>query len=258
MDCRPKAQPCSHVVQIVLLALTMLLVKEERPSGEAGGWKQGIREAPGVIRTGFALGRSNPTILRLLAASFASGLVLISLKVLWQPHFARLLGGSEGNSLFFGMVMGGNFIVGMVGNMLSTTLSRLLRKRYGLVCAIFQGIRGVALVGLTLQIAPLPGAIFFLLVYMNMGIVNSPHATLMNQEIPAKQRSSMLSIESFVAYLGSILGSAGLGYIAEQSSIGFAWTIGGVILVVSLGLYLSIDTRQKEKNVKQAPVLETG
>lgn len=128
--------------------------------------------------------------------------------------------------------MRGNFVVGMVGNILSAPLSRLLHKRYGLVCAIFQGIRGVALVGLALQMTPLPAALLFWLVYMNMGIVNSPHATLMNQEISAKQRSSMLSIESFVAYLGSIVGSAGLGYVAERSSIGLAWTVGGAILVV--------------------------
>ena len=79
----------------------------------------------------------------------------------------------------------------------------------------------------------------------------------MNREIPSQQRSSTLSIESFVAYLGGIVGSAGLGYVAQQFSIGLAWTIGGAILMVSLGLYLSMD-RREERHVQKAFVLQTG
>jgi DHA1 family quinolone resistance protein-like MFS transporter len=202
---------CGVFVQLALLAVTIRLVREERPIGQCLGWQAGVRQVPGIIRTGIALSRDNPIILQLLGASFASGLVLVSLEVLWQPHFAGLLGGSAGNTLFLGVVMGGNFIVGMIGNMLSPAVSRLLRKRYGLVCAIFQGLRGTLLLGLALQTSPLPAALLFWSVYMTMGIINSPHATLMNAQIPSQQRSSMLSIESFVAYLGSILGSVGLG-----------------------------------------------
>jgi DHA1 family quinolone resistance protein-like MFS transporter len=231
-------------VQAVLLLATLLLVKETRPTGAAAGWKAGLRQVPDIIRTGVALSRHNPVLLRLLGASFVSGLVLISLEALWQPHFAVLLGGVE-NSLLLGLVMGGNFLAGMVGNQLATPLSRWLHERYGLVCAIFQGLRGVLLIALACQVQALPATLAFWLVYLNMAVVNSPHATLLNREIPAQQRSAMLSIESFVAYLGSVIGSTVLGYVAERLSIPAAWTIGGVVLVVSLGLYVQIDVKQR-------------
>ena len=231
-------------VQAVLLLLTFLLVKEARPSGAAAGWQAGLRQVPDIIRTGVTLSRRNPILLRLLGASFASGLVIISLEALWQPHFVGLLGGVD-NSLLLGLVMGGNFLAGMVGSQLATPLSRWLRGRYGLVCAIFQGLRGVLLIALASQAHALPATLLFWLVYLNMAVVNSPHATLLNQEIPAQQRSAMLSIESFVAYLGSIFGSAVLSYVAERLSIPAAWAIGGVVLVVSLGLYAQIDARQR-------------
>jgi MFS family permease len=224
----------------MLLLLTLLLIKEKRPTGAAAGWKEGFRQVPGIIRTGVTLTRRNPILLRLLGVSFVSGLVLISLEALWQPHFAGLLDGAQ-NSLLLGLVMGGNFIAGMVGNQLATPLSRWLRERYGLVCAIFQGLRGVLLIALASQTHALPATVFFWLVYLNMAVVNSPHATLLNREIPAQQRSAMLSIESLVAYLGSIIGSTALGYVAERVSISAAWSIGGAILVVSLGLYAQID-----------------
>jgi len=66
-------------------------------------------------------------------------------------------------------------------------------------------------------------------------------------------------IESFIAYLGSITGSVGPGYVAEQFSISLARTVAGAILVVSLALYLRADAgRKREGYVQKAPVLETS
>jgi MFS family permease len=237
----------SLVIFILLLAATIFLVREKHVTTNSKAWVQGVREAPLMIRTAFTLSGQNSTLLLLLGAAVASGLALAGLESFWQPHFAGLLGDIEGRTFFFGLVMGGNFLVGMFGNMLATPLSRLLRKRYGLVCAIFQGMRGLILIGLAMQATPHLAVLLFWLVYLNMGVVNSPHSTLLNQEIPAKHRSSMLSIESLASYLGAIIGGFVLGYVAEYISIGAAWTIAGSVLVVSLLLYWQIDARQQKK-----------
>lgn len=229
------------MVKIVLLILTILLVKEPRSADEQSTWQQGFRETPVIIKTGLNLSRGNPIILLLLGTSLAGGMAVITMETFWQPHFANLLGGSEGNTLFFGLVMGGNFIVGMVGNLVATPLSRLFNNRYGLLCAIFQGLQGVMLILLALQGSLLFAVIFFWLVYFNMGIIDSPRMTLLNNEIPAKHRSAMLSINSFASYIGAIIGSVGLGYIAHHVSIGSAWSIAGTVLGVSLLFYLKVD-----------------
>jgi DHA1 family quinolone resistance protein-like MFS transporter len=240
----------SIAIKIVLLALTFLLVKEDRHPSRASDWKTGFREVPGMVRTGLSLSRGNPTILLLLGATLASGLAVISLESFWQPKFAHLLGGGVSNSFLFGIVLGGSFLVGMLGNLLSTPLSRLLNERYGLVGAIFQGIWGLAIILLALQTTPLLAAGFFWLAYMSMGVINSPHNTLLNREIPAEQRSSMLSIASLVGYVGAMIGGAGLGYVAEHASISTAWIIGGMVLVVSLGLYWRVDIRQSQGHAR--------
>lgn len=244
------------VCHFVTLLAALLLLKEERLAA-SGNWRQRLAQTWPTLQTAFVQSRSNPTILRLMGITAASGLAIISLETLWQPYFAGLWGGSEAPTFFFGIVMGGNFLVGMAGNMLATPLSRLLNRRYGLVCAIFQGVRGLTLIALACQTQTPPAVLLFWLVYLNMGILNSPHSTLMNREIPAAQRSSMLSIESLAAYLGCIVGSVGLGYVAEQFSISAAWIISGVVLVVSLGLYLQVDARQRGKNGPETLVLET-
>jgi DHA1 family quinolone resistance protein-like MFS transporter len=254
----PLSMPVFFAVISHLATLTAaaLLVKEKRPRTPAGHWSGQWAETAATIGTALALSRRNPTIMRLLGATAASGLALISLETLWQPHFAGLLGGGAEHSFFFGLVRGGNFVVGVAGNAAATPLSRLLRKRYGLVCAIFQGVRGVLLVALAWQTqAPLATALFWL-TYLAMGVTNSPHSALMNREIPAEQRSSMLSIESLAGYAGAIVGSVGLGYVAEHASIGAAWIISGVVLVVSLGLYLQIDVRGRGAYAQKTSVLE--
>jgi len=238
------------MVRIVLLVLTVLLVKETPISALAACWKRGFSEVPRIIRAGFMLSRSNPTLLLLLGATSISGFALAGLETFWQPNFAHMLGGSEGKSLFFGIVMGGNFLVGMLGNLLATPISRYLKKRYGLVCAVFQGAWGIAIILLAMQVYPAPAALFFWLAYMNMGVIDSPHNTLLNGEIPSEQRSSMLSISSLAGYIGAMIGSAGLGYVAEHASISVAWMIAGLVLVGSLVLYWKVDLRQSEKRTR--------
>jgi hypothetical protein len=56
----------------------------------------------------------------------------------------------------------------------------------------------------------------------------------------------MLSIASLAGYVGSMMGGAGLGYVAEHASISVAWIMGGLVLVVSLGLYWRVDARQSK------------
>ena len=253
----------SGTVFIFLLLAVTFLIKEERKSTNKNTWLEDLRKIPDMIKTAATLTRQNNIVLLLLGVTSASGLVLTSLETFWQPHFANLFGGSEGNTVWFGVIMGGNFLVGMLGNMIVTPISKALGKRYGLVAAIFHGFRGIILIGLALQ-SNLPIAVLlFWLVYLNMGIVNSPHSTLLNEQIPSEQRSSMLSIESLASYLGSAVGGILLGYIAKQYSISTAWLIAGGTLVLSLFLYLKIEVLQKKKkdielHGKERPVLEAS
>ena len=250
-------------IHILLLLAVLFLIKEERSSVSENTWLDGVRQIPSMIKTATTLTRKNNIILLLLGVSSVSGFVLVSLESFWQPHFANLFGGSEENTVWFGVIMGGNFLVGMLGNMIVTPVSKALGRRYGLVAAIFHGLRGIVLIGLALQ-SNLPIAVLlFWLVYLNMGAVNSPHSTLLNEQIPSEQRSSMLSIESLASYLGSALGGVLLGYIAEQFSISTAWMIAGGALVLSLFMYLKIEFLQhKEREIeldgKERPVLETS
>lgn len=243
----PLAMPLlfALLIKVVLIAALTLLVKEQRPAAGLNAWRDAVRAVPAVVGEAITLSRRNPTLLSLMAITAVSGLAMAGIETFWQPHFASLLGDHEGSTFFFGLVLAGNFLLGMIGNLLATPLSRWLKQRYGLVAALFQGVQGLLLLLLALQTSTAAAVAAFWLVYLGLGVVNSPHATLVNRHIPATRRSSMLSVQSLASYAGAIAGSAGLGLVAQQFSISAAWIVAGVLTMLSLLLYLQID---RERN----------
>ena len=239
---------------LLMLSILFLVREPNRETRSQGSWRADAAKVPALLRDAWKLTVSNRVLIRLLIVASASGLVLSALEVLWQPHFGGLLGESESRSLLLGCLLAGCFLLGVLGNLLAPWLSRRLRGNYGLVCAIFHGCRGVALIGLALQGRVVPAAVLFWLVYLGQGVVNSTHALLLNEEIPADRRSSMLSIESLAHYLGGFLGGAGLGLIADRTSITIAWSLAGGVLLVSWIAYLSVDAIRKERRREQAIV----
>ena len=237
----------SLVVKLVLVLFVALAVKEEREPEAAAGWQQGFQAVPAIVADAFQLSRKNPTILLLLGATMAGGLAMMGIETFWQPRFAVLQDGNVENTLLFGIAMAGSFFVGVVGNIISTPLSHKLGKRYGLIAAMARGLQGLFLIVLALQTAVPLFILLFWLVYLSMGVMDSPQSTLINEEIPSERRSAMLSVQSLANYVGSALGAIGLGYLAEHTSVSVAWIVAGSILVVSLFLYLQVDVRQRNQ-----------
>jgi DHA1 family quinolone resistance protein-like MFS transporter len=239
---------------LLMLAILFFVREPNREWRSQASWREEFTKVPALLKDAWRLTISNRILLRLLIVASASGLVLSALEVLWQPHFGQLLGKSASRSLLLGCLLAGSFLLGVLGNLLAPWLSRHLRGNHGLVCAIFHGCRGLALIGLALQGHIVPAALLFWLIYFGQGMVTSTHALLLNEEIPTDRRSSMLSIESLASYVGGFLGSAGLGLIADRTSITVAWSLAGGVLLVSWIAYLRIDVLRKERQREQAIV----
>lgn len=238
----------SLIVNFSLLLFIAVAVKETRSNAdESYSLRTGLAQMPVIVRDAFALSRGNHTLVLLLGASMVGGLAISVVETFWQPFFGGLLGDPQGKTYLFGMIMAGSFLFGVGGNLLSVPLSRRLHKRYGLVAALSQGAQGLFLILLAMQSSVGVAAALFWLVYVSMSVTNSPHATLVNEQIPSARRSSMLSVQSLATYIGAFVGSTGLGYVAQQTSISVAWVVAGATAMVSLLLYLAVDRRNRSK-----------
>jgi MFS transporter, DHA1 family, quinolone resistance protein len=237
----------SLLVKLVLLVAIALLIEDDRPLTK-NPWRAGMHTVPEITRSAISLSLANPRLLLLMSTSFAAGFAILSLEAFWQPFFAGLPDITSSDQVptqIFGVIMAGSFIVGMAGNLLSVPVTRLLKGRFALTSALSRLFQGLSILGLSAAGALVPATGFFWLAYLMSGTGLSPHATLLNAEIPAESRSVMLSVQSLAAYAGGFLGGAALGAIADLTSISTAWYIAGTLTVLSLVPYLMLELLYK-------------
>ena len=113
------------------------------------------------------------------------------------------------------------------------------------MCAFYQVLWGCFMLLLARQSLLLPGIAVYWLAGLTAQSNDSPHMTLLNQQIPAAQRSAMLSMASMVGYLGVMLGSFGFAALAERFCIQTVWLLDGLVLIVSSLLYIKVERVRK-------------
>ena len=230
----------SLFIQVIRLALVIILVKEEQRTAEKS--LRGIASSlPAFVKDAVKMSQNSKILRWLLLVSFGGGFVMTNLENLWQPHFAELLGPERDSTIIFGIIMAGNFVLGAVGNMLSSALGKRFQGRLGLMAGIVEILRGFMLLLLVLQENAFISVAFFWLVYFGMGLNGPAIGTILHGEIPAELRSTMLSIQSMVSYIGVFAGSLILGAIAERFSIAKGWMVGSFMLMLLLLPYLKIN-----------------
>jgi MFS transporter, DHA1 family, quinolone resistance protein len=250
----------SALLKLILIGVTAGVVKETpRENQGAGSWRKGFAEVPQIIRESIAFSCNSSILLLLMGATLVGGFILAGVETFWQPRFDVILGDGSGSSWVFGLIMAISFLAGVGGNLLSIPLGRFLRRRYAWAALLARSGQSVGLILLATQGAIIPAAVGFWFFYLNMGVLNSPHETLINEEIPASRRSAMLSIQSLSSYIGGFLGSVLLGFIAQNQSISSAWIVAGGVSMVSLLFYMRVAAllqKRGRSNEQNIPVWE--
>jgi MFS family permease len=67
-----------------------------------------------------------------------------------------------------------------------------------------------------------------------MGVMGPVKQAYMHQIIPSKQRATVISFDSMFGSGGSVIGQAGLGYLARTRSIADGYVIGGLATLLAL------------------------
>ncbi len=231
------------IVGLLHLLATLLLIIESADERPRGGLRASMAEVPTVVKEGISIAVRRPVVSALFLAMVTVGVTIQSIEALWQPRFADLLEGAEGNTQLFGLLATAAFLAAAAGSSLSPMVSRLMRRRDALVNAGVHLTGGIALIGLAAVGGVATSALLFIVVYLFIGIAGPLHNEMLHAQVSSDQRSTILSLDSLALQFGALVGSLVLPAVAESAGIPVAWTLAATALVVGGGFYLSIDRR---------------
>lgn len=232
---------------VVHLVAVIVLLREPRAHVDATAARralQSAKQAPAVIRDGLGMLRTN-TILRglvLVEVFWSIGMVVFET---FQPiRLAELLGDEAKAGALMGPVASAGWAVFALGSALAgLTSTRIGVARTAILARILNGL-GAIVMGLVVGPAALIAA--YLVTYGLHGTGGPMHNALLHREAKARNRATVLSMNSMMMFAAYSLAAPLLGLLAERTSNQMAMVVAGAISLVGAALYLPARRHERE------------
>ncbi len=203
-----------------------------------------------ILRAGVRYGLRHRVVRPLLLVSAAQGVVMLFLFYSSQPFALELLGRPD--LVWVAGVLTALFgLTGVVGNALVGPVMRTRdggRRRPAVVLAVggLLSAIGVVAMGVAGVLAPAGGdpvmftvaVVLFAVFGVVFGVVGPVRQAFLNEHIPSAQRATVLSVDSFCADAGGVVGQPAFGLVSRAYSIPVGYLIGGLVWAASYPLYL--------------------
>ncbi len=231
----------------------LLLLKEPRAHVDTTSARRAlasVTEAPAIVRDGLGMLRHNRVLAGLLAVELFWSAAMVVFETFNPIRLAQLLGSEAQAGALIGPVSSAGWGVFALGAALSGLVSRWIGvTRTAVLARVLNGL-GALVMGLVAGPVALVAA--YLVTYTLHGSAGPMHAALLHREATARNRSTVLSMNSMVAFLSfSVTASLG-GLLAERASTQVAMATIGAVSV--LGALFYLPARRKERNASTAAV----
>ena len=210
-----------------------ILMKEEYFVREKFSFKTGIQSMRETIRLSVAYGRNNKAVRFILLMGLMQAITVKISIIQYQPFFFQFFS----NKASLGFLWVAMAIATIAGTTLSSWfLSKLRNSKRALVTLQMAIGLGVLIAGLSVSLPSpivLPIALLAFLFFSFAGGAFAPiNGEYLNENIPSKERATLISFESMAYGIGSTAGLLFGGYIAKMFSISTVWTLAGGMLVI--------------------------
>ena len=246
---------CWSALNVVHLVAVTLLLREPRTHLDSTGLRRAaasVREAPLVIRDGLRLLGRNRVLLGLVLVElfWSTGMVVFES---FQPiRLAELVGGEENAGALMGPVAAVGWGVFAAGAASAGLLSRRIGvARTAILARVLNGL-GAVVMGLVAGPVALIAA--YLFTYGLHGTAGPMHAALLHREAEARNRATVLSMNSMVAFAAFSVAAPVLGAIATGAGTQLAMVLAGAFSI--LGALLYLPARRAER--RRPAVAATG
>jgi MFS family permease len=197
-------------------------------------WGRVPAEMRAVFVRGLRYGVGHAVVRPVMLTSLVSMSFMIFGFYSWQRYFLDLLGREL---VWVNGVISALVGLGMiVGNALVGPATRLAGPRSGVLAAA-TAVQAVTIVLCGLLTNFYAVVALYLVYCAALGVAMPVKQAYLNAHIPSSERATIISLDSFFANAGGVVGQSGWGLVARARSIADAWVGAGVSLLLAIPLY---------------------
>lgn len=240
---------------VVHLTAVLLLLREPRAHDGSSGVRralQSTREAPVVVRDGLVMLRHNRILRGLVVVEVFWSVAMVVFETFQPIRLAELLGSEDRAGAVMGPVASAGWAVFALGSALAGLSSRRLGvARTAILARVLNGA-GAVVMGLVAGPVALVAA--YLVTYGLHGTGGPMHGALLHREAQAKNRATVLSMNSMMAFAAFSTSAPLLGLLADRTSNQVSMVTAGALSI--LGALWYLPARRHEKHQAATTVEE--
>jgi MFS family permease len=226
-------------LNVVHLVAVLVLLRETRTRVDASGLRGAVdsaTQAPQVVRDGLGLLRTNRVLRGIIVVEVFWSIAMIVFETFQPIRLAELVGGEERAGAIMGPVAAGGWAVFAIGAALAGWTSRRVGvTRTAILARVLNGL-GAVVMGLVAGPAGLIAA--YSVTYLLHGSAGPMHSALLHREASARNRATVLSMNSMLAFAAFGVFAPLMGLLAERTSTQTAMVVAGAVSVVGAVWYL--------------------
>lgn len=245
----------SVALSVVHLVVSAAAIREERPlvGSERTRISHALSEArqtPAVIKSGLVLLGRNRVLMGIVAAEVFWSIGMITFEAFMPLRLEEMLGSAQEAGALVGPVAAAGWGLFSVG----AWLAGMTSARVGVARAAILGrvLNALGAVVMGLVMGPVGLIAAYLFTYSMHGMNGPPHAALLHREAESKNRSTVLSINSMMAFLAFAVAGPVLGLMADRVSLAAAMVTAGAISILGAFFYLPARRAEKARSVLPA------
>ena len=231
----------------VHLVVVLVLLREPRAEVDATAARralQSTKEAPVVIREGLGMLRTNRVLRGIVCVEIFWSVAMVVFETFQPIRLAELVGGEDRAGALMGPVASAGWAVFAAGSALGGLSSRRIGVARTAILARILNSLGAVVMGLVAGPAALVTA--YLFTYGLHGTGGPVHAALLHREARARNRATVLSMNSMVAFAAFSLAAPLLGVLADRASTQVAMVTAGAFSILGVLCYLPARRHEKQ------------
>lgn len=230
------------------LTAVLMLLREQRTHVDRSGMRRAadsVREAPDVVRDGLSTLRHNRVLRGIVLVELFWTVAMVVFESFQPIRLAELLG----SEVRAGAWMGPITSVGWGVFALGSALAGLATARIGVARAAILAriLNGLGVVWMGLAAGPVGLVVAYLFSYGMHGSGGPAHSSLLHREARARNRATVLSMNSMVAFAGLTLAAPTLGVLADSTSNQLAMASAGAFSLIGALCYLPALRAERDR-----------